>query len=597
VATLLATAYFLYRGGNWIARSDWGPFPKDRLSCYKQRFDFTLSCLAVMVLFSWLGELSLIPLREPAPAQDFGHWLATVVIALLSAGVILAAGLAMILAHRPQVRGLWPALKKRLREYGIVIRRSAPLGQPPETRAAGGRLGWLRRGGLGLVAADVLVPACGLGICLWLLWHFRATWLRRRDLQELLDFERLVYAANGLSPLLPVFLLCATCFAWGLFLVKKQYLAKRFAVPCPFPEDGLVAFRELRRLDRSIRGEIMPPSTWQMHPLRCLGLLLLLLVVFLKLWHESSAPIDGAWFGRLTLAAFFAGSFLLVFTLLQVYLTWARLKRMLHFVALLPMADAFGRLPHKVVSLFGHYFSSVRPRHSHLLVAVHQYELFRARFQAFADQVHKQVLPAGGVTSPEGIPLAPVVQSFEAAFPAGAPEPLQQRVQTELDAVGERDYEDAPAPRSGPVARAPEAAARGEARGDRAPGDSGPAARAPDAAAQVHELTRKALAVLPRLWPAHSMEEAFGRSPEKKAANATFLSLPEGHPVREWVRRAEDFVAVEVIRYLSQFFVQLRNLLTSLTVGALLLLVAAASYPFRPQSLLLLFLTARAWSA
>src|SRR5262249_6651793 len=74
------------------------------------------------------------------------------------------------------------------------------------------------------------------------------------------------------------------------------------------------------------------------------------------------------------------------------------------------------------------------------------------------------------------------------------------------------------------------------------------------------------------------------------AAAARFLSLPEGHPAREWVAAAEDFVAIEIIRYVSQFFMQLRNLLTSLTVGSLLLLLAAAVYPFHPQSLLLLFL-------
>jgi hypothetical protein len=580
VTTLLATAYFLYRGDDWITRSAWGPDLNDRMSCYKQRFDFTLACVAAMVLFSWLGGLCLVPLWHARPLDDFGQWLATLACALLSAGVILAAGLLVALAHRPpSAGGLWPALKGRLREYRDVILSSAPVGQPPDSGPARGRLGWLRGGGLTLVAADVLGLVCGLGLCLWLfghllvtgvwpLWHFlrRGVWppCTEDTVRELLDFERLVYTANGLSPLLPVFLLCTAFFAWGLFLVKKQYLAKRFAVACPFPEDGRHAFQQLHRLDRGIRGEILPPSTWQLHPLRCLGLLLLLVVVFLKLWHESGAPLDGAWFGRLTLAAFFGGSFLLVFTLFQVYLTWARLKRMLRFLALLPMADAFGRLPHKVVSLFGHYFSSVRPRHSHLLVAVHQYELLRAQCKAFAEQVNKQVqAAAGGVAALEGVALAPVVRSFDTEFPAGAPEPLREKFDTELDAVDERDYE------------------------------SPTAGHAPEAAEQINELARKSLTVLQRLWPAHSMEEAFGRPPEEgKAAAATFLSLPEGHPVREWVRRAEDFVAVEVIRYLSQFFVQLRNLLTSLTVGALLLVVAAASYPFRPQSLLLLFLTA-----
>jgi hypothetical protein len=93
------------------------------------------------------------------------------------------------------------------------------------------------------------------------------------------------------------------------------------------------------------------------------------------------------------------------------------------------------------------------------------------------------------------------------------------------------------------------------------------------------------------------MEEAFGRTPhagesaEPPARASVFLSLPEGDPVREWAVAAEDFVAMEIIRYLSQFIVQLRTLLTCLTFGSFLLVLAATVYPFSPQYQLLLFLT------
>jgi hypothetical protein len=58
--------------------------------------------------------------------------------------------------------------------------------------------------------------------------------------------------------------------------------------------------------------------------------------------------------------------------------------------------------------------------------------------------------------------------------------------------------------------------------------------------------------------------------------------------VGEWLRRAEDFSAVQVVAYLSQFFVQLRTLLGLLALGPLLLLFAVSSYPFHPQQLWLL---------
>jgi hypothetical protein len=101
------------------------------------------------------------------------------------------------------------------------------------------------------------------------------------------------------------------------------------------------------------------------------------------------------------------------------------------------------------------------------------------------------------------------------------------------------------------------------------------------------------LRVLARLWPAQTMDAAFGRPPDAagRAAAPAFLSLKDDDPIRQWAVAAEDFVAAEFLRYLSQFTAQLRALLTSLTVGSLLLVLAATVYPFYPQHQLLVFLT------
>jgi hypothetical protein len=58
--------------------------------------------------------------------------------------------------------------------------------------------------------------------------------------------------------------------------------------------------------------------------------------------------------------------------------------------------------------------------------------------------------------------------------------------------------------------------------------------------------------------------------------------------VRSWLLRAQDFVALEVTVYLSQFFVHLRNLILFLTIAPFLMLLAVTSYPFQPQRLWLL---------
>jgi uncharacterized protein YhhL (DUF1145 family) len=50
---------------------------------------------------------------------------------------------------------------------------------------------------------------------------------------------------------------------------------------------------------------------------------------------------------------------------------------------------------------------------------------------------------------------------------------------------------------------------------------------------------------------------------------------------------AEDFLAIQTIVFLSQFFMMLRRLALSLVWGAALLLLAAASYPFQPEAIIL----------
>jgi hypothetical protein len=97
-------------------------------------------------------------------------------------------------------------------------------------------------------------------------------------------------------------------------------------------------------------------------------------------------------------------------------------------------------------------------------------------------------------------------------------------------------------------------------------------------------------------WPAHSLKEAFAAQEDAEAregALANYLSaLPKDHPLREWACMVEDFLAIEVVRYVSQFFAHLRNLMVGITLSSLLLVLAATLYPFHPQARLLLGLVA-----
>jgi hypothetical protein len=589
IAISLAAYLFLGKGSAWIANSKWPEvmpernWLQNRLNSTKQRIDFSIACLACMVLYGWIADVMTLPLQISP-----GEWQTTTVLWVItvasSLAVIIVLPGKVLSVHwdttenqkprprpwlEPWAERLVHLLEQRRGEYRGMIKLATvlPVADPP-TGSSGRRriFPWAVRCTIlaEMIAVGFLVFLAGYQVyqifCLWL-WPDPAP-------QRMIRFERLIRTANGLSPMLPVFFLCAAFFAWGLLLVKKLFLVSGFSVPCPFPqncatnESSARNFKDLNSIDRLLRAEIMPPSTWQQHPLVCFVILGVLALVFLKLAHEATAPLDGTWFGHVTLGCFFAGAFLLIFTLAQAYYTWSKLRGLLRFLALQPMGDAFARLPDKVVAVFGHYFSSERPRNSHLQIAIHQFDLFRQTWEKLPNY-QKPTTPPVDVTGqpialPPGVNWNTLAKSLNDEFPS-TPDSLRQSFQNVQDAVTEEDFE-----QDGEI---------------------------------LNRNARKCLCVLSHLWPAHSMAEAFGHPPtdgKPTKPGKAFLSLPADNPFREWAIAAEDFVAVEIIRYISQFFVQLRNLLTSLTLGALLLLIAAATYPFRPQYLLVLLLTSLA---
>src|SRR5262249_57214204 len=111
--------------------------------------------------------------------------------------------------------------------------------------------------------------------------------------------------------------------------------------------------------------------------------------------------------------------------------------------------------------------------------------------------------------------------------------------------------------------------------------------RAGEALGKVGEAAAATLDVLEGVW------KKFPPAEVTRGAAAGEAAPPgpaEPAPLRDWLRQAEVLVATQAVIYVSQFFVHLRTLLLSVTVGTLLLLLAATSYPFQPQSLLLVYL-------
>jgi hypothetical protein len=97
---------------------------------------------------------------------------------------------------------------------------------------------------------------------------------------------------------------------------------------------------------------------------------------------------------------------------------------------------------------------------------------------------------------------------------------------------------------------------------------------------KLSDVAGKCLEVLAPRGKWLAVDDAFGGGTGKEEKDAP------AEPA--WVALGESVAATQVVIYVSQFFVQLRNLVWAAVVTSSLLLLAATSYPFHPEKLLLI---------
>lgn len=102
---------------------------------------------------------------------------------------------------------------------------------------------------------------------------------------------------------------------------------------------------------------------------------------------------------------------------------------------------------------------------------------------------------------------------------------------------------------------------------------------------RLSDVAGRCLAVLAPRGRWLAVDDAFGGGTGKDVKETTAADPA-------WVSLAESVAATQVVIYVSQFFVQLRNLVWAAVVTSSLLLLAATSYPFHPEKLLLVGLIA-----
>ncbi len=389
---------------------------------------------------------------------------------------------------------------------------------------------------------DALVAAFAFACVLTAAWLYGSHTRPPLTSWRALFFDRSLNFAAGVSPLLPLTFLCGTYFFWAYYQLKRRHLIDEYAGLCPFPGPPPGAppgrFDRVRSLDRQLAREAKNSFYFAYaHPVATAAAVLLVAAVVAARAGDLYLPVaEGPAWDRVFQLGFLVAYVLIAINLTRLLFLWSRVKKLLHAIALLPMAVSFRHLPDAVAANFGGYLYSRRPYSSHLWLPEHQLDLLARSTQELAEAFPPRTYQAADGGS--GFDLAEARAAMEFA------EMLRRR-------PGQQPREPDP---------------------DLTPGEI---------RTRFALRARRFLRVLARTWPDRSLDDAFGdEHPEQPPAEPA-------SPRERWVRLAEGFVAVQVVLYLGQCFIRLRNLVWSVTVCASLLLLAGTSYPFHPERLML----------
>jgi hypothetical protein len=505
------------------------------------------------------------------------------VVMSLSGGALVLVSLVLLVVAFGGIWHKWPSIRDGARRWlprkahpttgdqrhgkatgsKPVRRKGEPRGEegnhPAKDKGSPAQPGGKTNGRLGLVLLRALVSLFLL-VVLAIYYFTNGQPAPRPALpgEWLLFFERATSLASGVSPVAPVFLLAMAFCLWGYVQLKRLYLlGPPHQVESPFPRSTIPIedyFGQVNDCHDQLKGDLTFPER-ALERTGALVIWVALFFTFSRLAKRFVPSVEGVWTESLILLGLSGLALLIGYGWLHLWKVWKSIRELLETIALLPrnLGEAFKRIPQAVTGLFGPYLSSERPGRKGQLKARQE------RFGQFARD-YSRVQP-----------------HLERALDQGA-----NKVTRELTALIQTIHGVPPA-KDGP----------------------GPA-----------DLRAAALAcftLLWRIWSDPALAERFAEPPTPSPAEAAPAGTPpavqgekrgQAGPatggssaggevaadklVRDWLTRVQDFVALEVTVYLSQFFVHLRNLILFLTVAPFLMLLAVTSYPFQPQGLWLL---------
>jgi hypothetical protein len=420
-------------------------------------------------------------------------------------------------------------------------------------------------------------------------------------LDLLLFSERASDLTGGVSPVLPVFFLGMALLVVGYNQLRRWELVRdawgfRSSPPLgPFPRTRQTPLPEIRRHHRGVWEALIEPyrrlllKNWYW-----LVVLVILLFAFCRVYASFIPTAEGPVYDRLILLAFALSTLLLAYVFGQAWLLWDNLDKLLREIGKLPLWNAFQRLPKAVAHLFGPYLSSpaLGPnRESHRDFRRKQLRLLALHYPSIRGEL-KDVLGCSDRS------LMFLDQVFRYS-----PGPAQAAIRQ----AAYRKWKDAETPPGQDLHFWLEAESKWvQDWVNRHPDlNADPRQRSAEIDRLLGKAARACLLVLTRsCWNQLSVRGAYPDSPaaDKPAAEEPGIDpylarsgdlgypLAEGRlqALQDWIHLAEDFVGIEVMAYLSQFFVHLRFLVHSLTWPPVLAVLAIVSYPFHPQRILLL---------
>jgi hypothetical protein len=364
----------------------------------------------------------------------------------------------------------------------------------------------------------------------WILFRlYRFAIMRPEFPNDWLALDRSAHLLGGISPIIPVACVGAAVFLWGYLELTRLHsypLLHRGTDLIPL---GGMSFshdvpwrRVIPRVNARYRlcvDLLEYPVTVLISknlPLAAVVLSAALgVVIFIwgVVWPRFIPTPEGGRYDLVVVVALMCYLLLLLYSQVRYLWLWRSLLQLFRHIALLPMADAFDRIPPRVAAKFGRFLRTSLQSDVELEIPLQQCRL---------------VLAQDNVDEPD---------------PLIVREAVRQAVASRASSSGQDQF----------------------------------------------DLVSEACVfpVVERAWPKRSLEQAYGGSLTADADKPS--PAPEGGPdpaTSQWLRLAEDLLALRIVYLVSQFADPLRKMSAQLIYGPILLLLAVAWYPFHPQRLM-----------